>query len=130
MATAKKPSPGRRLVLCAAMASLPVLMSACSTGGTGQSGPVTGHLLEVGGPWGQSRPLSGTLIFTDPSGVITKEPVPASGSFRHDVPARTYTLAGTSPGFNDAKLTCYADPTTVMVEAKTTTTHNVLCHIR
>jgi hypothetical protein len=118
-----------RLRLAVVAAALPFLLSACSSSTAG--GTVTGHLLQVGGPYGAGTPpLSGTVIFNSSSGLVTKVHASASGGFHFDLLVGTYTLTGTSPDLNDGKLICYSNPTTVVVKSATTTTRDVLCSIR
>lgn len=92
---------------------------------------MTGQLLRVGGLYGAgTAPLSGTVILTSSSGLVTKVHASASGGFHSDVPVGTYTLTGTSPDLNNGRLICHSNPPTVAMKSATMTTRDVLCAIR
>lgn len=92
---------------------------------------VQGRLLMVGGPApGKGQPIAGTVTFTGPDGSVTKTQVDESGAFAIGLYPGTYTIAGTSPVFNDGKGRCITDPVKTKLAAGKTVTADVACPVK
>lgn len=92
---------------------------------------VQGRLVMVGGTApGKGRPISGTVTFTGADGSVTKTQVDETGTFAIGLYPGTYTIAGTSPVFNDGKGRCITDPAKTKLVAGKTVTTDVACPVK
>jgi hypothetical protein len=123
----RRTAPYRWLLLAGSL-TLTIGAAACSSGNTPTAtGTLSGRLLRVGGPApGEAEPLSGSVEVVSPSGERTQVQVEADGMFSFDLPAATYTLAG-SPA-TGSYLPCPTE-SGVVVTAGSTSSTDLTCHI-
>jgi hypothetical protein len=88
---------------------LPLTAMAGCTGGTPESGRVTGALEAVGGPApGTPRPLPGRVFFKSVGGELHVASVATDGKFSLILPAGSYTVTGRSRQYEGGNLDCRA----------------------
>ena len=116
-----------RLALVVSVAPL-LLLAACGEG-SAQTGTVTGRLLSlVSGPIDAGpKSLSGTLTAKNASGHVEATlKVPASGSYRLQLPAGSYNLTVVLDG---GGLSCWPQMPLTPVKIGATTVANINCGI-
>jgi hypothetical protein len=115
---------------------VPLLLPAILFGFAGCSseapkGTITGSLMMVGGPSDSSRPIAGTVTVTEVGAGTTSVvvQVAADGAFSAQVPAGSYTLAGTSPLYGDGAYPCRGE-NRVPVQASSSASADVVCSVK
>jgi hypothetical protein len=115
----------RRLIVATVIASLSIPGSACI--GYSTTGTITGHLIAVGGPNGQKRPLEGTVYVSGAADYQVDVPKAAVGGFSVTVEQGTYEVRGRSPGYQDGNVDCLPRESTVTVRADEGLLLDVVC---
>ncbi|MCU7722557.1 hypothetical protein ODJ79_02405 [Actinoplanes sp. KI2] len=118
------------LIVLAAAGCSPGAGGAEPSGSAPGSGVVQGHLYGVGGPPpGTRQAWTGTVSF-DGGGTHADVAVKDDGSYSIALGPGRYTVAGSSPRYQDGKQACSPATGAVEVTAGSTTTVDVLCQMR
>lgn len=103
-----------------------IAVEAAPTASSTDVGTLSGHLFAVGGPPGvKRRPLIGSVTITG-DGTSKTVAVGAGGSYSISLPPGRYELSGTSPQYNNGRLTCFATAA-VDVQTGTNVVSDVYC---
>lgn len=118
-------------VLAASLAVL-ALSAECGSApkqATPEQGTLTGHFYAVGGPYpGSPQPYNvGTVTADGPDGRHTI-PITSYGYYTIKLSVGTYTVTGTTPGYNGGKFAC--DGGTITVKRGQTSSTDIACSIR
>jgi len=126
-----------RLMIAAGLVAV-VAAAGCSQGAGGaeparsapDSGIVQGHLYGVGGSSpGTRQAWTGTVSF-DGGGTHADVAVKDDGSYSIALDPGRYTVAGSSPRYEDGRQACRPAPSAIEVTAGSTTTLDVICQMR
>jgi len=94
-----------------------VVASGCTDTGNGTAAgtvPVTGVLIEVGGPSGAANtPAEGTISYKGKNGATASFATLGDGSWRLALSPGVYTFTGRSPLYGGNQGQCSSDPVTV-----------------